>query len=230
MGAWWRGWAVGWTIWGSEGEDGCDHGCVVIPPPGHAVYRFMNTFYEEWSRNSIRMVLWNTFQKLPEVWNDAEYRQIAICILLSIGTNMILDKADDNDSYEKDYEKELDIAIAILLLECYDEEGAFKFACHFTAAKRTVLSNGNKRDALKFYSKRLSCSCLTERYKDARKHVLKVGACSNCREEKERASLMTCGRCKVPMFCSRECHVAAWPNHEGYCDIYADIKHRQEEN
>lgn len=82
----WRIWAVG------GGEERCNHGCV-IPPRDHAISRFMNTFYggniggddsDEFD------ALAKTFEMHPEVWNDAEQRQMVIGILLSMGTNMLL--------------------------------------------------------------------------------------------------------------------------------------------
>ena len=127
---------------------------------------------------------------------------MAIGILLSVGTNMILNANDVDGGME------LGIAIAILLLD----------VCTCPGHKLAIrLANGNKRDILKFYSKRLSCSCLYEKYKEARKTLPKVGKCANCGEKKERDCLVTCGRCKVPFYCSRECQVADVPTHKTYC-------------
>ena len=41
VGAWWRGWAMP----ENKARGCCLHGCV-LPPPDHAVYRFMNTIDE----------------------------------------------------------------------------------------------------------------------------------------------------------------------------------------
>ena len=120
------------------------------------------------------------------------------------------------------------IAIIALHLECYDGKGDFKSASHGTMMKGTAIASGNDRDTLKFYTKRISCSCLNERYKHARKTLPKMGKCSHCHEEKERSSLMTCGRCKVPFYCSRECQVANVPGHKEHCGVYVDMKKRLE--
>ena len=83
-----------------ESADGrCSHGCVALPPPDHAVYRFMNAFDHAWNYNMLPLVLKNTFEKHPEVWNDAEHRHMATGILLSMGTNMILIREDGDVNY-----------------------------------------------------------------------------------------------------------------------------------
>jgi hypothetical protein len=56
----------------------------------------MNTFGEEWSRNNSTLTaIESTFTAHPEVWKDAEYRQMAIDIMLSSATNIILNGADE---------------------------------------------------------------------------------------------------------------------------------------
>lgn len=104
-----RGWAVG-EVFESDAP-GCSHGCVVaLPPPDHPVSMFMNTFDDGWHQknwevnkmsaslrgmNLLTSVMTFTFGKYPEVWNDDDYRQMAMGILLSMGANMILNGWDD---------------------------------------------------------------------------------------------------------------------------------------
>lgn len=123
------------------------------------------------------------------------------------------------------FDVEMQIAAAIVIMQCgYGGDGDFDRA----DAKWELLAHGNIRDVLKFYSKRLPCSCLKEQYKHSRRTVPKMGLCEHCRQRKERAILMTCGQCKVPQYCSRECQVAEWPDHEKDCDRYANIRRRRE--
>ena len=152
---WWRSWsAIG-------RESGCNHGCVV-PAQDHAVSRFMNKYCEEFKhcRNSLKAMM-KTFEEHSEVWSNAEYRQMTIDALLSIGTNMIL-------SEHYDWKSSMRNGIGILLLECYDGNRDFDDL----AARMTIKSSnfifGGQRDALKFFCKRISCSCLKEKYKQAR--------------------------------------------------------------
>jgi len=76
------------------------------------------------------------------------------------------------------------------------------------------------RDALKFYSKRVSCSCLKSKHQKARRTIPKTGRCLNCNEEMERVALSVCGRCMVMQYCSKECQVFHWPKHKDDCDIF----------
>lgn len=46
-----------------------------------------------------------------------------------------------------------------------------------------------------------------------------MGHCKNCNVEKERSSLMVCGRCKYAQYCSKECQTANWKIHSNDCDI-----------
>jgi len=83
------------------------------------------------------------------------------------------------------------------------------------------------RDALKFYRKRISCKCLKTMHLEARKTIPKMGICGHCKHEMERVSLSVCSRCMIYHYCSRECQVAAWPNHKSQCDNYVNVKFRQ---
>ena len=213
---WWRSWAIG----NRESDDGCNHGCVAIPAQDHAVSRFMNRYCVEYNHcgNSLKAMM-KIFEESSEVWSNAEYRQMTIDALLSIGTNMIL-------SEHYDWKSSMRNGIGILLLECYDGNRDFDDL----AARMTIKSSnfifGGQRDALKFYSKRLPCSCLKEKYKQARESLPKLGKCAYCYEQKDRTTdLLVCGQCKTAMYCSRECQVAHWRQcHEEECSNHAGIR------
>ena len=221
-GAWWRGLAIGGCC---ESEASCGHGCIAIPSPGHAVSVFMNT-YNTAHDGAISFFtgLENTFK--CDVWNSAQHRQMAIDILLSMGTNIIL---TGNGNGGGCLVEGRGIALAILLLDCYDGESSFEHLQDVTRMKllRSMPRGCNEREVLKFFSKRLTCSCLKEKYKEARKILPKFGKCWHCEKMKDRSSLATCGRCKVHTYCSRECQVAHWPHHEESCDVYVDIRQHQ---
>ena len=221
-GAWWRGWAV------SSAGGSCNHGCVMIPPADHAVAAFMNAFFDGWRLpdSNFLIALNSTVKTNSIVWNDAEQRQLAMNLFSRMGTNMILKGVDTN---KEDGGLPTMCAQAILLLECFDSKLGFHNALDCGMVKATAIANaGGERDTLKFYCKRLPCSCLRERYKHVRKTLPKMGRCFQCRQRKERSSLMTCGRCKVPFFCSEECHVANWPTHRKECGFYAHFRQCQE--
>ena len=216
-----------WKNWNREGErTSCTHGCVVLPPPDHAVLRFMNSFEAKTQCGAFQIfelseVMEKTFKLHPEVWNNDEYRQMAISILVSVGTNLILRGANEEDNYSF----EAQFALGILLLESYDG-GDFDGTTLRAVLKGSNVAKGGKREVLKFYSKRLPCSCLQEKYKEAKKTLPKLGRCSYCKQTKERTSLMTCGACKVPTYCSRECQVADWSGsgHKAACGVYTGAR------
>ena len=217
-GAWWRLWTI------ESKTVACNHGGEV-PPHDHTVYRFMNTIDEEWKNNSLVAAMRNSFSKHPEVWNNDEHRQMTIGILLRMGTNMMLHRANE-DKYKFQVSLVVTIAQAILLLECYGDKGNFEDAYNLADMKvhRSLPGHSGERDALKFYSKRLACTCLKEKYKLARRTLPKLGMCEHCENFMQREHLMTCGRCKVPRYCSRECQVAEWSHHDEVCGIYVNCQ------
>ena len=199
----------------------------------------MNAFVdtEDVSNNTVVEAMRYTFELIPEVWNNVEHRQLAIGALLRVGTNMILhNDIEDERIYPVHIHGNIglarDVGFAILLLECYDGRSDDSYAVKSAIVKGGAFANAsgcNARDLLKFYCKRISCSCLREKYRHARKTLPKLGKCTHCKQRMERSSLMTCGRCKVPLYCSRKCQVANWPvRHEERCGVFVDIRKCQE--
>jgi len=86
--------------------------------------------------------------------------------------------------------------------------------------------SGCKRTAIRFFSKRISCSCLDDLYSEAKETLNKMGACRHCNQMKEHSALMECSRCEGAQYCSKECQVVDWPRHKEYCDVRR--KHQKE--
>ena len=193
-------------------EDGqvinqCNHGCgyLFIPDVNHPVTSFLDDFFAGEEKT-----FYSTFQPhYHQVWENDSYRKLAINILISVGTNLLLKKRTDGPN---------DIARAILVLENYagnDIHAALRNrgACaklRDLGERRTI-----KRDLLKFYRKRTTvCSCLKRMHLEARKTFPKLGKCTHCKEVKERRLLMVCSRCRIAQYCSRVCQIADWPRHK----------------
>ena len=161
------------------------------------------------------------FSAHPQVWNDNSHKKMAIEIMTSMGANMLLGKQVTHFSWA------LRIAKTIAVLENYNGtdgslDGLIKsFSSREAQSKmRDIRENVSSglRDALKFYSKRTTCSCLKSMHQEARRTIPKMGRCYGCKEEKGRASLSVCSRCMVTHYCSRECQVTHWPRHKRECD------------
>ena len=74
------------------------------------------------------------------------------------------------------------------------------YADKFVVEKRSIktsykLVDGNRRDTVKFVSKRLPCACLKKLHSDARKKLAKVGLCFGCKKQFPRSQLHVCTGC-----------------------------------
>ena len=76
---------------------------------------------------------------------------------------------------------------------------------------------GCERSLTKFFAKRITCSCLAEKYSKTKAQD-KTSLCRFCKERKKRNSLMVCSICRDVSYCSRQCQVADWPCHKEYCE------------
>ena len=228
-----------WLMW-ATGEDKvtrekiqCDHGRrVTIPDLDHPVSKFMNDFSTYRSADnadfSTVKMMRDILQTNPQVCNNNGCREMVVSILTSMGTNLLLMQIGD---------KELEflairIAKTLHVLENHDGGGSLEVVLHSqkVSMKRRDFGSptgSSRRDALKFFSKRVSCSCLKVMHQIARETMPKTGICICCEKEKERVALSVCSRCMIMQYCSRKCQVTDWPTHEGECDMYVRA-HKQQ--
>ena len=223
----WRGAARGEDIeLGNKKVLLCNHGCDLTIPDdeNHPVCSFMDTFHLNLliNRKHISENLSDTYlHHSHDVWNNESHRTMTADILLGIGTNLILMGTGQCQILDSPR----DIAHAILCLETYNG-GRFSSIIqppHVAKKVRDLYWCGSisnaRRDVLKFYRKRSSCSCLKRMHLEARKTLPKLGQCMHCNEVKERSLLMVCGRCRVNQYCSRGCQIAHWHAHREDCEI-----------
>ena len=148
-----------------------------------------------------------------EVWQDSAKLTLAILHLLRLGTNAV--RQDDYDT-----------AAAISTVARYFEQ------CIAVELKRSqdLLNwpkieeayNADMHTLVKFFRRRIPCSCLDEKYQEV-KHVTKMGFCFNteCKypgNKVEHSKTKYCSRCRSVTYCSRECQVADWSRHKPICD------------
>jgi len=208
---WWLAWAVGFAGNLAGEYVQCNHGCGEIP----IVSSFLDTFFSNMNKKEMTTNVRDSFETHPQVWNDKINKKMAMNILTRMGTNMML---QENSLFEA-----LTLAKVIVLFEHYDN-GGIEAVINSRQVQTKVrdLSDNNpnsgSRDGLKFYSKRISCSCLKSMHQEARRTLPKIGFCMNCKEEMKRVDLSVCSRCMVDQYCSRECQVAHWPQHKRFCD------------
>lgn len=194
----------------------CDHGLVIPNDKNHPVCAFMDDYFINGMRKGMANApnLRDTFEKHTQVWNNYRHRKMAASILIRMSTNLLL--SNDVDTW-------LPNAFTILVLEYYDptrEINATIRGCDVATKYRDISQGGKpsiRRDLLKFYRKRTTCSCLKHMHLVARETLRKMGQCSHCGVTKERALLMVCGRCRVEQYCSRECQAANWP--DAFCNF-----------
>lgn len=127
-----------------------------------------------------------------------------------------------------DQSSDVYIAQAIVILENYDGGDDIRSTFHTpkvanrltdlrcSSSPKSALPS--RRDLLKFLSRRISCSCLKEKYRYARQTLPKFSACSWCGQQKKRELILVCSDCKIKLYCGKVCQAASWNNvHKHEC-------------
>eukprot|EP00984_Skeletonema_dohrnii_P001763 scaffold586_cov112-Skeletonema_dohrnii-CCMP3373.AAC.9 len=194
----------------------CSHGLLEMPfTLLNFVDKFTEVFYAADGGNTLSGSIMRarnaTNVEFADVWNDSAKLEIIISCLLSNGTENILDG---------DYDYAGGIAsVARYLHECIAVE--LKQTQALSAwPKIHQVHEGDIHTLVKFYRKRIPCSCLDEKYKEVRS-IPKVGYCYNLQcsfPGVERTKLLYCSRCRCVTYCSRECQKANWTVHQTICD------------
>ena len=213
----------------------CDHGCAPCLSQDHPVSNFMDEFITYWNSGceSTTEMIVPTIKSHSEVWNNERYREMVVKIMTRMGTNMLISaRIVGTNMLLKDHEcifGALHLARAISVFENHD----CKFRVHTTLNSSEVATkmrdfrsnvSSYMRDALKFFSKRITCSCLNAIHQNARKTITKTGLCCGCDKEFKRVALSVCSRCMITQYCSRECQVADWHDHERDCNLYVNAR------
>jgi len=221
----WLGWALGKERITGMPTISCKHGRDDVVMPDNLLDHPISSFLDDFTvrcliNTSVRELIEPLFQTHPQVWNNDGNKKMTISIMINMGTNLLMSDKEDVLIWS------MHIAKVIAVLERYNAgtnniDTAYNNLWVQTKIRdlHSVNSSG-KRDALKFFSKRVPCSCLKERHQEARNTIPKVGKCYGCRKEKERVALSVCSKCMLMQYCSKECQVADWSQHKEECDIY----------
>jgi hypothetical protein len=206
-----------WRIWAMvDPTQGCNHRCPFLPAPDHVVSLFMDAL---WDRSGVpktpdsRFIL-DKFDNHGQVWDNSTLRKMSLDILLAIGTNFILDADDHGIKLARR------LTITIAVLEQYNGNGTKDL--HIAMCKASLVADdtcwGGDREIIRFFLKRISCTCLKAKYSLVKKlQPTRTSGCVICNQAKVRSSMMLCGRCKLKQYCSKDCQAADWPNHKGLC-------------
>ena len=76
---------------------------------------------------------------------------------------------------------------------------------------------GCSRSLFKFYMKRMSCTCLNEKYTKLKATQPKTGQCYYCDKRTDRSKLFACSQCNTVQYCTRECQIAHFEQHINDC-------------
>lgn len=207
-----------WTKFLQEkGGATCTHGApALVSDHTNTVTRYIKAFFErrrhKVAKEDVISLLASLFGDFRDVWGDEILRRTALDVLLSVGTNMLLcGEAVAGKDMARIVAQEM-----ILVLEKY--EGEFGTALINVASACADLRGGGDRELVRFYSRRIPCSCLKGLYSEAKKvQPKKTSDCHCCRQTKDRASMMVCGKCRRVQYCGRQCQVADWPKHKRLC-------------
>ena len=232
-----------WMWWGlATGEKEicgknivCNHGCDILSNElsDHPVSRFMDEYIIHWNQGGMATVemIAPTIKTHPQIWNDKSLRENTVSILTRMGANLFLSMSKHRPPLSPNEERRiingvLHLARTIGVLKHYDCNFNDHRVPDLDSKMRDLQSNisSNMRDCLKFFSKRVSCTCLKRMHQEARRTQPKMGRCMNCEEEMKRVALSVCSRCMITQYCSRECQVAHWPDHKESCNRYVNSK------
>lgn len=186
-------------------EDICIHSYVTFP-------RSATEYHIVAPTNCLRLVKRLSDDLDLKKLNNDEINRISTC-LLTLGANLLL-----RDEPERDVYMATSIAMFISLFEeLYQSENGEMAAKDILSMSRGLAELG-KRGIIKFYTKRIKCSCLETKYRSVEREA-KHGMCSCCRQMKKPTELFLCTRCWSRQYCSKDCQRRDWKDggHESYC-------------
>ncbi len=166
-----------------------------------------------------------TLETYSEVWSDPTKLELVVSYLLADGIQQILEGNIVTAGHEAAVTNYFEQHMA---LHFYSNQAAIN------AAKIYELILGDEHTIVRYFKKRIPCSCLDEKY-DQVKSTKKMGYCYNhqcSRSDRtvERSKMLCCTRCGFANYCSKECQAENWPHHRKYCDHHISWKQQQQQS
>jgi len=116
------------------------------------------------------------------------------------------------------------LACSVLILENYAETNDVNASLYLAYPKKRDIDDGGEREALRFFSKRISCTCLDSLYAQAKSEQRKVGRCYGCEMTFKRSTFEVCNGCRICQYCSKDCQRQHWSLHKGDCDSWSKCR------
>ena len=207
----------------------CEHVLAVLPriPQEGPAVSFMNCLAGDGffsSATSFTVVdpvdyCLTAVMRFPDVREEESERYLATNLLLRFLRNVFVhDSAIEGEKWFRQQPlNEMAICCVINVLEICETYSDLSVVKRRSFKTRLRLANGNRRDTVKFVTKRLPCACLKKLHCAARKKVAKVGACFGCGKKFHRSQLHVCTGCMLAQYCSKECQRADWSYHKQGC-------------
>ena len=159
-----------------------------------------------------------TSDEFVEVWHNSAKTEMVISILLSKGTQDLLDGKYDDARKAAAFARQFEQHNATVLQQTHSLINWPKIFEMYYADMHTLV---------KFFWKRIPCSCLDEKCQEV-KDITKMGYCwsPHCKfpnRMMERNKTKYCSRCRNAVYCSRECQEADWSRHKCHCDLCTEV-------
>ena len=204
----------------------CSHGLDSLPPDDTKIcLDFLTTFITVSDAAGVDKLLGealvrackSTAEKYPDVYSSK--LELVVSILLCAGTKCILEGDNHNARCYAIFARFFEEYLAVDMRET---------KATMNWAKINELNRSDDHTLVKYYRKRIPCSCLDEKYNEV-KSVTKMGICNNVNcglpnRMAERSKMFYCTRCGDVNYCSIECQKADWEGHRGVCDAVVEWK------
>ena len=179
----------------------------------HLLFRQAMGFSKKSSAMCLEDAYYATRDEFADVWEDLAKMEVAMSCFFCLGTNAILERQDYTAR---------DFAVLARFVEQYIAVKLKQTQALIIWPKIGETYNSDDHTLVKFFWKRISCSCLDEKYEEV-KHITKMGRCYNPKcsipgRTVERSKTKYCSRCRCATYCSRECQEAHWKDHTFDCD------------